>query len=193
MDLTVTNETEGQTHTAGFVRQNKRITSATEDELIDFWIKAADQYIETETNRTLFEKSYTLRFQRIYPEVALPRPPLVTVDAIRITPEDEAEEALDISSLKTFTKEMLVHVCVPDIEVSAAGVLEIDFTAGHGTADEIPFALRQATLLLASHWFTSREAAYMDPRLMMVEKKIPFGVDDIIRKYRIPNVTSEIE
>lgn len=187
MDLTVKTPATLISIDAALVKSNKRILHDSEDALIAFWIKAADQYVEKRGNIALMQQTFVLRLRRILPCVQLPRPPLNTVTSVKYTPEGGSEQTLASPNDKVRIDRML-----PTIDTGLecqAGTMEIEYVAGADDPDKVPAPLRQATLLLASHYLTSREASYFEPRIMQVEKKIVFGVDELVKEYRVPNGT----
>ncbi len=190
MGLTVKTAPTVRSIDVDLVKSNKRILHDSEDGLIDFWIAAADEYVSSRANIALGHATYTWREEVINPCVALPRPPFKSVVQIRVTRDGEAEEILDLTDLVTYPHEMMRVVEIPGVTASEEGTIEVDFIAGEDDAAQMPQMARMATLLLASHWYTSREAAYMDKRLMDLEKKIPYGVDTMIQAIMVPNVTA---
>lgn len=199
MDLSVTIAPSLTSIDADLVKANKRIRNASEDSLIAFWIAAADAYVEKRTNRALLTQTLTLRIGKILPVIQLPRPPLASITSIKYTPEDGDEVTVSVDADTVVTIEsMLPTIGIPSIETAYGedsetdGSMTVVYVAGHASAAVVPAPLRQAVLLLASHWLTSREAAFMDPRIMNVEKKIEFGVDSLVDIYRIPNANTSI-
>jgi hypothetical protein len=67
--------------------------------------------------------------------------------------------------------------------------MEIEYVVGADDPEKVPAALRQASYLLAASWVESRAATYQEPRIMQVEKKISFGVDQLTKELRVPNGT----
>lgn len=195
MDVTVRATSTEHVITPEQVRQNKRIMNSLEDDLIAGWIEAAEDYVERTTNRALMTQELTLSIPMILKTVSLPRPPFESIQEIRLTPDEGAASTIPGtgSGIMARVRRMVTEFDVPDVTFSKPGYMEIDYTAGASIASAVPAALKQAVLLLASHYLTSREAAYMDPRLMMVQKKIPYGVDELCARYRVPNVTADYD
>jgi len=199
MDLQITTAPTLFSIDKALVKSNKRIRHSSEDDLIDFWIAAADRYIEKETNRSLLTQTLTLRIDKILPVIQLPRPPFASITSLKYTPEDGDEVTVDVAT-DTVQRvvDMLPTFRIPSIDaaygedVETDGTMTVVYVAGWNAATSVPADLRQAALLLASHYVTSREAAYMDARLMQVEKKIAFGVDELVRGHRIPNANTPI-
>jgi len=189
MDLVVTTGPTATSIDKALLKANKRIRHASEDDLLDFWIKAADAFIEKETNRALMEQTIRLRLGRVMPVVQLLRPPLKEI--VSITYTTDAEHTVDPADTGQVIVDMLPTITIPALMSSfptgTDGTMEVIYKAGWATPEAVPAPLRQAALLLASHYVTSREAAFMDMRLMQVEKKIAFGVDELLRNYRVPN------
>lgn len=185
MDLTVKTPATLFSIDKQLVKDGKRIRNASEDTLIDFWIAVADAFIEKETNRALMQQTFTLKLRRVLPCVTLPRPPFGQVISAHTVIDGETT-TIDLSAI-TDRKEFMLTVIDLAGVAEADGTMEIEYTAGAAAQTDVPAPLRQASFLLASHYVTSREAAYMDPRLMQVEKKIAYGVDQLLKNYRITN------
>lgn len=187
MDLTVKTAATLTSIDAALVKANKRILHNSENDLIDFWIKAADQYVERRGNLALMEQTFVLRLRKILPVVQLPRPPLKTIVSVKYTPEGGSETTLaDPNDL------VRIDRMLPTIDTGLeeqSGTMTIEYTAGTDDPEKVPAPLREASLLLASHYLTSREASYFEPRIMQVQKKIEFGVDALVKEYRVPNGT----
>lgn len=199
MDLTIVTRPTLTSIDAAKVKANKRLLNASEDSLITGWIEAADDYVARLANASLMEQTLKLRLGAVLTKFSLPRPTIgspavpVTITALTVTPEDGSTITVDLSGLIIRVSEMLPVITVPEIVTAygedsiTEGEMEITYKAGYDDAANVPPAVTQATLLLASHFTTSREAVFMDQRIMNVEKKIQFGVDSLIGAYRIPN------
>lgn len=187
MDLTLKTPTEKTSIDISLVKKGKRIRHSSEDDLIEFWIKAADEYVEKRTNLALMEQTFVLRLRRILPAVQLPRPPLKTITSVKYAVTGGTEQALSDPNDRVRIDRMLPTIDTGLVE--QAGTMEIEYVVGADDPDKVPAALRQATYLLAAHYVTSREAVYFEPRIMQVEKTISFGVDQICKEHRIPNAT----
>jgi uncharacterized phiE125 gp8 family phage protein len=191
MDLTVTVAPALFSIDKELVKANKRVRHASENDLIDFWIAAADRYIEKRTNRSLLTQTLKLRLRRILPTVQLPRPPFQDLVSITVAPAQGTAPTIDVSTVKNRIVDMIPVIDIPGLP-EADGTMEIEYKAGWSEAAKVPADLRLASLQLASHWMTSREAAFMDPRIMTVEKKIAFGVDQLVKEHRVINVNEAI-
>ena len=141
-----------------------RIGSGGRDDLIAGLIAAARERVETHTGRALIARSLreTLdgwswrRMSGFGAAFALPMPPLVSVDEIRVRCRDGTTEIWDAAEYR-----MDVEADPGRIVANApfgfprpgarAGGIEIDFTAGYGSAPEdVPPVLREAVMRLAA-------------------------------------------
>ncbi|WP_306049188.1 head-tail connector protein [Oceaniradius stylonematis] len=193
MDLQIVTPHDGRTITAELVRNNMRVSNQTEDTLIEGYIDAAEGWISAEYNRPLLPVSYRLTYDQVYPKFALPRPPFRSFTSLVYQVENSDAVTVDTTGMEPRYQQML-----PEFEIAAledepvhAGTMTIEWEAGYENAAAVPAPVKQAVLLLASHWFTHRGASHMDQRLMDIPKTIPFGVRDLLRSWRVPNVGDE--
>lgn len=192
MDLTVITPPATTSVDVAMLKANKRIRHASEDDLISFWCRAADEFIEKRTNTAVMAQNLRLRLSRILPVIRIPRPPLRSLTSIKYTPEGGSEVTVDTSGVRLVVEDMLAKIELPTLDAEAPGSMEIVYSAGYATPEDVPAGIRHAALLLAGHWTTSREAAFMDTRLMQVEKRIPFGVDAHLANHRVPNTNEPL-
>lgn len=187
MDLTQKTAPTKTSIAVALVKSGKRIRHASEDELIGFWIKAADEYVEKRANIALMEQTFVLRLRRILPCVQLPRPPLKSITHVKYVATGGTEQTLSDPDDRVRIDRMLPTIDTGLVEQS--GTMEIEYIVGADDPEKVPSALRQAVYLLAAHYVTAREAVYFEPRIMQVEKTISFGVDQIVKEFRVPNGT----
>lgn len=187
MDLTQKTAPTKTSIDAALVKAGKRIRHDSENDLISFWIKAADEYVEKRTNLALMEQTFVLRLRRILPSVQLPRPPLKTITSVKYAVTGGTEQTLSDPDDRVRIDRMLPTIDTGLVE--QAGTMEIEYVVGADDPEKVPAALRQASYLLAAHYLTAREASYREPRIMQVEKTISFGVDALVKESRVPNAT----
>lgn len=187
MDLTLKTPAVKTSIDVELVKAGKRIRHGSEDSLISFWIKAADDYVEKRTNLALMEQTFVLRLRRILPSVQLPRPPLKTITSVKYAVTGGTEQVLSDPNDRVRIDRMLPTIDTGLVE--QAGTMEIEYVVGADDPEKVPAALRQASYLLAAHYVSAREAGYFEPRIMQVAKKIEFGVDSLVKELRVPNGT----
>lgn len=191
MDLTIKTVPSATSITLEMAKAQKRVRHGSEDDLINLYLKAADAYIEKRANIAVMEQTLVLRLSRVLPVIYLPRPPIGTITHVKYTPRGGAQVIPGSDDYVETTDRMLRR-----IEISALGgycqdgAMEVEYKAGAANADAVPAPLRQAALMLVAHWMSNREATFIDPRIMNVNKKVAFGVDELIKEYRVPNGTS---
>lgn len=186
MDLIITTPATAFSIDKTLVKAGKRIRHASEDQVITFWIAAADAYVEKRTNLALMEQTIQLRLRRILPFVLLPRTAAADVQSVKYTPDGGSE--VTIADYDQTVDRMLTRLDFDLVE--QAGTMTIDYKAGATDPEDVPAPLRQASYLLAANWLVAREAAYLDPRVLSVSKKIEFGVDELVAGFRVPNGTA---
>lgn len=188
MDLTVKTAPIKFSIDKALVKAGKRIRQDSEDTITDFWIAAADAYVEKRTNLALMEQTLVLRLRKILPTVFLPRPPLASITHVKYTQQDGDEVTVDGADYRETIDRMVTRLDIFEIPLlGLKGTMEIEYVAGAATSEGVPAPLRQASYLMAAHWLTAREASFMDPRIMNVSKKTVFGVDELVKEYRVPN------
>lgn len=192
MDISVTTPPVLTSVPVALVRANRRILNTAEDALLQFWIRAADAYVEKECNIALMEQTLTLRLTAVLQTVQLPRPLFREFVSVKYTIEGAAETTVSTAGIKVRKQDMLSTFDIPAITSVEAGEMEIEYKAGYADQASVPADIGHAVMLLASHWSTSREAAFMDPRIMNVEKKIAFGVDQHLRHHRVINNQADL-
>ena len=154
-----------------------------QDIVLENYLRAAIDAIEARTGKVLLEKQYTwsLTMWRDRECQALPTAPISSIDALRTLDSVGAATLVDAIS----------YALVPDdhrpamralsgnlATIPSLGSVEIDFTAGYGTAwANVPVSLQQAVLMLAAHYYESRSGAGKSD-------EIPFGITSLIQKFR---------
>ena len=162
-----------------------------ENALISGLIATATAFLEARNGivgRALVTQSWRMRLHR-FPGgrgvIELPFPPLLSVEAITYIDEagDEVTVAPSDYAVDTGTYMGRVRPAylktwpVPRLDDWA---VSIDFTCGYGAASDVPPPLKQAILMLVTHWYRNREAVSMIPAGSM-----GFAVEALISTYRV--------
>lgn len=127
-------------------------------------IRAAREHAEAFTRRAFMLQTLRLTLDQ-FPdfEIALPRPPLVDVSQIRyLDPTTGAMTVLAGSEYSVDNTRAPGWVFPAygrrwPTTRSFTGAVEITYTAGYADIDEVPEDLKQAVLLLVSHFYENRE------------------------------------
>ena len=141
--------------------------------------------LESMMNRVFVTKGYTGKFSTLclsqyenHYFVEISRAPLITVSEVRINGDvvDSANYVIKESS--GFSRILFLDFEILDTDL--AYPIEIDFTAGYGTASEIPddiiTAIKQAVLF----WYENRGDVSTD-----ADQQIPFVTKQIVKQRRI--------
>jgi len=162
-----------------------RVFHDDEDIYIEGLISAAQDWMAGEKNwlgRSVCEQEWELTLSA-FPvgKISLPKPPLISVEAVFYTPTGGAETTL--SGFRTFDVGVsdggYILPAIGEAWPTANGepdAVRIKFTAGY---EEVPASIKHAALLLIGHWFEHRETA--------AETKItdlPMAVDALLMPYR---------
>lgn len=162
-----------------------RIDGSDEDTLVAWLITAARALVEEQSGRALVTQSFELRIDHWPALLFLPRPPAVAVESITYT--DDAGHTATLApaayALRTGVQPAYLRF---DSSLRPAATLADDaaicvrYTAGYGSADDVPAPLRQAILLLVGHLYTNREAVGASN-----QAALPFAVDALLAPYRV--------
>lgn len=136
-----------------------RLDTGDEDDLVSALIQSARLTVEAATGLALLAQSWRLRLGR-WPSdgiVPIPLSPLMSIDAVRGAPASGGAVAIDPDLYRLDEAANPVRLLLDRTLQFEAGGLEIDVTAGFGTAPErVPQPLRLALRRLAAHWFEHR-------------------------------------
>jgi uncharacterized phiE125 gp8 family phage protein len=156
-----------------------RLDGAEEDALVGALIAAARTAVETETRRVLIEQRWRA-FVETWPHsgVELPVAPALSVETVRGIDGEGVATALDPGDYEFDVADGSVRLLRP---AAGAERYEIDFAAGYGDAGEdVPGPLRQAMLMLITHWFEHRSAVAVGD----VPAETPLGWRALAAPYR---------
>lgn len=160
-----------------------RIEHDTDDELIEALISAARREVELATRRVLITQRWRVSLDR-WPRsghVACPVNPLVRIDAARVYDENDVSEAVDTAVFALDTASVPARIDCSRLNIPAprrrfAGI-ELDVTAGYGTAGDVPAPLVQAIRLLVARSYESRDRVMPDA--------LPHTVATLIAPFRV--------
>lgn len=158
-----------------------RITVADEDALVAGYLLAARQHVEDYTGRTLAVRTYDFKIDDNWPDaITLPCPPVVSVTTVSYVDANGATQTLS-GALYQLDKGMLFGRIVPAYSASWPQVrrqvdsITVRFTAGY---TQIPEPLRQAILLLTSHFYDNRQPVGS-------VQEMPFSVVALLSPYKV--------
>jgi uncharacterized phiE125 gp8 family phage protein len=185
------------------------VDSTDEDVLITALIEAARTHVENFTRRALitqeFEHSldafpnssrwngYKYRETRggfvCGREIALPNPPLQTVESIQYYDTNGTLQTFASSNYRVDAIAQPGRIVLddnsdwPDVD-ERPNAVTIAYTAGYGTPSEVPSTLRVAMRFLISHWFQNR----VHVNIGNIVNEIPDTVETLLWQHRIPEI-----
>ncbi len=145
--------------------------------------------IDGKLNRFIMPRTVT-RYLSSFPRtgvcIALPYPPLISVESITYTDGEGSPQTVPVDNY-TVRK-----VGVGDIsyagawpQISPAGrAVAISYKAGYET---YPQNLRRLIKILAAHNIENPEASINEPRQMAINRQVDFGVSWLMDSLKIPN------
>jgi len=157
-----------------------------EGELINSLITTAREYCEGFQRRAYLTQTQELWLDS-FPSVdyiKLPLPPLQSVTHIKYYGTDDTEYIFTSDDYFVDTKSEPGRVSLgygktwPSTTLRPANGVNIEYVAGYGdAASDVPEKVRQAILLLISHWYENREAVSTSGA---IPKEIPFSVESLL-------------
>ncbi|MCB1474082.1 MAG: phage head-tail connector protein [Rhodobiaceae bacterium] len=164
-----------------------RLDNSDDDTLIDTLIATARVALELRTGRYFVTQGW--RYVRdAWPSsrlVSLPASPLQSVDAVTVYDDDGDPAVLPATGYIVDTASVPPRLKLRSSALADPGQalngIEIDLTAGYGTAADVPAPLKTAILQLVAHWYESREpVAFGD-----AANPVPQTVDALVAPYKL--------
>jgi len=166
------------------LKAHLRIDASDEDELLGGLIRVARAHLEAVTGVALMSQGFRLVLDD-WPRgtvIQLMRTPVQTIDAILVFDADGEPQSFDLSDMlldATARPARLVIKQRPRPGQPINGI-EIEFTAGFGSALEVPPELKRAILVHAAHLYEFRGAVTLD----MQPASVPVGYDRLIATWQ---------
>lgn len=167
-----------------------RVTTSSEDSLIDLYVAAAVRRIEKETRRAIVSREFLLALDD-FPcsdEIVIPVGQLSAVESVEYLDGDGvltewADTNYTVGTVGPRGRIVKgLGVTWPFVQSSVAEAVQITFTAGYGTDEaDIPEELRLCILFLAAHWYNTREPINVGN----IVTPLPLTFDYALDPYRI--------
>ncbi|MEM1299877.1 MAG: head-tail connector protein [Pseudomonadota bacterium] len=159
-----------------------------ENGILEMYLRNATAVVERRTGQALISRPYTLQVACWDREghLTLPVGPVTSIDSVRfVSPGSMIDlEPEDWVLLPGTTRQKLTGPDGTSLwPLPRGAVAELTFNAGYGlTWNDVPDDLRQAVLLLASHYYENRFGE------IEVEGGLPFGVLSIVEQHRMVRI-----
>ena len=163
------------------MKTHLRLNDTSEDALLADWIAAASDLFTVSTGHVLGEASFRLLLDS-WPvgQIVITRTPISAVSAVEYL--DTAGEWQSLSGWTADLDSVPARVLLPDdlpaLHESIVPAVRVNFVAGYDDAEDMPPLATTAIRLLASHWYSQREA-YGEANL----KAVSVGWKNICQRY----------
>jgi len=168
-------------------RLQVRADGDNEDDLIEAYLLAAREYVETYTGLALIDQEWEQTADSLDEEIVLRKRPVKSVASVKYFDTNNVEQTLDSGSYRLVKRDSGDQVLISTgvawpVAYPIEGSVTVRFISGFGDAAEsVPAAMKQAIKLLVAHWFANREAvsAKSEP------KEVPMGVEALLFPHRV--------
>lgn len=184
-------------------RAHLRLTSTSEDAMLNVWRSAARTHFEEQTGRQCVDAvwEYALDGSPYQGVLELPRPPLASVVSVVYDDGDGVEQTLDAATYRVLPSfitpvgspgdAVIDPYCAPGRIELASGTswpttnglarnLRIRRTCGYGaTAVSMPSLLQATLLLLVGHFYNNR-----DEVVEVAMHRLPMGIETLLQGFK---------
>lgn len=169
-------------------KANSRVDSTDEDALITALIEAATAHIDGWAG-ILGRCVVTQTWRQDFPSFPASTALRLAIDpaqsvVVKYSDDDDEEQTFSSASYSLHTDSIGPYICL-GTNVSwpstydREDAVRIEVTAGYGAAADVPAAIKQAVLMMVSHWFEHREAV-SDGDM----REVPMAVTTLLAPYR---------
>jgi len=143
----------------------------------------AVRWVERRTQRQLLTATWKLSLDAFPAEIQLRKLPVASVTSVQYVDLDGDTQTLSASYYQTDYKSQdrpgrimpAYGYSWPNTRSSIYNAVTVTFTAGYGTASDVPETIKHAIMMLVGHWYDHREA------VDEVEfKPVPYAVDNLL-------------
>ena len=174
--------------TVAELQAHLRVETDDDKTLIESLGKAAREYCERATGRTLLTK--TLKwYADCWPVdgvIRLPAPPLQSVSTVKYYDTDDTLATLSSALYLVDTASEPGRITTVDEEIWPAtairtNAVEVTYQAGYATAADVPAAIKAAIKLLVGNWYENREAVITGT----IVNQLALAVESLLGSYWI--------
>lgn len=162
MNLRVITAPAAEPVSTATAKSHLRVDHASDDELIESYIKTARELGEGLARRAFITQTLELvldEFPRDL-KLKLPRPPLQSVTSVKYLDADNVEYTFTDYVVDARSEPgVITFNSTPGVALAESGAVAVRFVAGYGaTATAVPNVFVQAVLLSVAHFYEFREA-----------------------------------
>lgn len=144
------------------IKNHLRLDGGGEDLLLDAYLQAARQHVETVTRYQLVTATYRLDLPAFPAILRLPKPPLQSVTTVGYTDSAGVVQILAGAAYRVATSVIPAYLepvdAWPTI-TEGPGAVQVTYVAGFGTPQQVPSPYKAMLLLLIADMYEHREAA----------------------------------
>jgi len=166
------------------VKAHLRITTSDEDGILEAYVNAAIDIVESKTRRAIISRTFRYEQPEFSEDMEIPVAPLVSVQSVQyknsngtLTTWDSANYLVDSTSLLGIVRRA-AGVGFPTVLLNSPNGVQVNFTAGYGTTfDAVPQGLRFIVLMLAGHYFVNRAPVNIGNIVNEVPNTLSYAID----------------
>lgn len=162
-------------------KQHLRVFDASENTLIETYIKAARQWVEEFTGHIVSPRTFVDQFGEWGEYLTLYRRPVTAITTIKYDSLTVDQETFADFEYAAGQYPLLIYPEGTFPTLRTNGYITVTYTAGYATLAEVPDVLIQAILLLVGHFYTVRSGVSTD-----TVEEVPLAVRSLCGFYRIP-------
>ena len=171
--------------TADLLAHLKELDSSQSDYVASLGL-AAMQHFEERTGRALLTQQWQATFDRFPCEryLALPRPPLQTIDLVEYqdsvgvwTTWASSNYTADLTEQQG--RLVLAYGASWPSVWGVPNAVRVSFTAGYGDPEDVPEPIRHALRLIVGHWYEHREPVLTGT----IQSQLPMGAEALLSGY----------
>ncbi len=143
------------------IKIHLRVIDNTDDMLISQLILAAVSWAELFQRRLFISRAVTMKMEEFPAEIRPCFSPLVSVGAIKYIDTAGAEQTLSSANYRVDTdtepgRITEAYGCSWPAIRQVTGAVTVEYTAGYGSAADVPDDIKSAIMLLVGHWYENR-------------------------------------
>ena len=169
------------------VKAQLRITHDAEDTFLNGLIAAAVDYVDGHglLGRAMITQTWAQYVSQSPGWVRLEMGPFIALVSVEYYDDAGVLQTATVGDFEAWLQDDFV-ICKPKenrewpTADTRQDAIKITYTAGFGTAADVPASLKHALLLLVSHWYQNREAS-----IEAALKEIPLGFDMLLNAHRV--------
>jgi uncharacterized phiE125 gp8 family phage protein len=170
--------------------QSRIPDDALDFERLSFFISAAREYVEAETQLACLPQTwdYSVDEAPYGTSLFLPMSPVISVTSVTTYDTVNTPTVLSGAAYLVDTVSRPARIVLNDGyswpgALRRTGGVVIRYVAGHANAELVPVRLRQAILMLAGEFYERREATASGDGL--VPRELPYGVEAMLARLRV--------